>query len=261
MSLFLSYAHPDDESFFTAGVARQVADAGGEVVLCCATRGDRGSAGDPPLVSREELPARREQELCEAAALLGIARVEFLPYHDRQLAEAPPAEIRAALVMQLRRHRPAVVVTFEPNGGNLHPDHVAISRFTQDAVTAAADPRWHPELGAPHEVPRLLWVGTVLPWDETDPERLAAHPGVDFLVDIRPQRELKARALATHRTQHQSIGRVFLDRPDRDAILSWETFRLASGPAPEERPAGDLFAGLPGTLGGGANGPSRLFDG
>lgn len=244
MSIFLSFAHPDDESFFTAGVTCKYREAGVSTVLCCATRGQRGSAGDPPLTSVEGLPEMRERELRVTAEILGIAQLEILPYEDRKLAEAPPAEIRAALVGMIRRHRPVIVITFDPNGGNLHPDHIAISRFTSDAVTAAADNRWLPELGPAHRVARLLWVGSVQPWDETDPGRLAETPGVDFLVDIRPWREIKARALAAHRTQHQSIGRLFLERPDREAILSWETFRLAAGAPLEARPAGDLFAGL-----------------
>jgi LmbE family N-acetylglucosaminyl deacetylase len=243
MSIFLSFAHPDDESFFTAGISRKYAEAGREVVLCCATRGERGSAGDPPLTSVEELPATRERELRVAAEIQGIRRIEMLPYRDRELADAPPEEIRASLVTLIRRHRPALVITFDPNGGNRHPDHIAISRFTTDAVTAAADGRFHPEAGAPHRVPRLLWVGPVAPWEETDPARLAERPGVDFLIDIRPWRDVKARALAAHRTQHQSIGRLFLERPDRDAILSFETFRLAAGEPPSARPAKDLFDG------------------
>jgi hypothetical protein len=56
--------------------------------------------------------------------------------------------------------------------------------------------------------------------------------------------EAKARALAAHRTQHQSIGRLFLGRPNLDAILSYETFRLGAGEPVESPPAGDLFAGL-----------------
>ncbi|HYG62796.1 MAG TPA: PIG-L deacetylase family protein [Thermoanaerobaculia bacterium] len=244
MTILLSFAHPDDESFFTAGISRQHAEAGRSVVLCCATRGERGSAGNPPLTSIEELPATRERELRAAAEIMGIGRIEMLPYRDRELADAPPDEIRASLVSLIRRHRPEVVITFDPQGGNLHPDHIAISRFTTDAVTAAADARFHPESGPPHRVPRLLWVGTVLPWEETDPARLAERPGVDFLIDIRPWRDIKARALAAHRTQHQSIGRYFLERPDRDAILSFETFRLAAGEPVEAPPLDDLFTGL-----------------
>lgn len=241
MTILLSFAHPDDESFYTVGVTRKYTEAGGRVVLSCATRGQRGKAGDPPLTTPEKLPEVREEELRAAAEIMGLSHVEMLPYEDRRLAEAPPAEIRAALVGLIRRHRPAIVITFEPNGGNLHPDHVAISRFTSDAVTAAADDRWLPELGPAHRVARLLWVGTVSPWEETDPERLARTPGVDFLVDIRPWREIKARALAAHRTQHQSINRLFLERPDRDAILSWETFRLAGGVPVEEAPVEDVL--------------------
>jgi LmbE family N-acetylglucosaminyl deacetylase len=244
MSLLLSFAHPDDESFFTVGVARQAVEAGREVVLCCATLGQRGSVGNPPLTTIEELPAVREQELRAAAEILGVTRLEILPYEDRKLAEAPADEIRASLVGLIREHRPLIVITFEPNGGNLHPDHIAISRFTSDAVTAAADARWHPELGLPYRVPRLLWVGSLMPWDETDRDRLAASPGVDFLIDIERWSEAKRQALTVHRTQHQSIGRVFLSRPDLDAILRHETFRLAAGEPPETIPAGDLFAGL-----------------
>lgn len=122
MTILLSFAHPDDESFYTAGIARRYTEAGVGVVLSCATRGQRGSAGDPPLTTPEELPEVREGELRAAAEIMGLTRIEMLPYEDRKLSEAPPAEIRAALVGLIRRHRPAIVITFEPNGGNLHRD-------------------------------------------------------------------------------------------------------------------------------------------
>jgi len=250
MSILLIFAHPDDESFFTTGVARKYGEAGRSVVLCCATRGQRGSTGQPPLTTVEELPVVRERELREAAEILGVSRLEILPYEDKKLAEAPAEEIRASLVGLIRRHRPAIVITFDPNGGNLHPDHIAISRFTTDAVTAAADARWvfpelGPDLGPAHRVPRLLWAGVVLPWEETDRDRLAARPGVDFLIDVGPWREAKRRALAVHRTQQPSIGRLFFSRPDLDDVLRFETFRLGAGAPPETVPAADLFAGLP----------------
>lgn len=244
-SLLLALAHPDDESFFAAGTMRRYSEEGVTITLCCATRGERGTVGTPPLATIEELPAVRERELRGAAAALGIPAPVFLPYEDQRLASAPPDEVRAMLVRLLREHRPAVVITFDPNGGNRHPDHIAISRFTADAVAAAADARWHPELGAAHRVARLLWVAPVPPWEETDPARLARRAGVDFLIDVRAQREAKARALAAHRTQREGIGRLFLDRPDRDAVLGYETFRLGGGAPPGELPADDIFAGLP----------------
>ena len=155
--LLLVFAHPDDESVFAAGLACLTVAAGGRVALCTATPGERGRVGDPPVCPPERLAAERQAELMEACRILGISTVRVLGYPDRALAIAPPDLIRRQLVEVIRTVRPQVVVTFEPNGSNLHPDHVAISRFASDAIGAAADWRWYPELGAVHAVPRLLW--------------------------------------------------------------------------------------------------------
>src|SRR5580765_7561909 len=76
--ILLVFAHPDDESFVAAGLSRRYADAGAEIALVTATRGEAGSRGDPPLCTVEELPAVRESELRAAAAILGIADVQML---------------------------------------------------------------------------------------------------------------------------------------------------------------------------------------
>jgi N-acetylglucosamine malate deacetylase 2 len=242
--LLLIYAHPDDESFGVAGIARMYADRGVEIALVTATRGDAGRAGEPALCSREELPARREAELHEAAKILGIGHVTVLDYLDKHLAEAPSDKIRRELVDAIRRHRPHVVITFDPDGVNQHPDHVAISRFAIDAITAAGDPRWYPDAGKAHSVTRLLWPSPVLPWDAPKSPGLANEPGVDFLVDISTYRDTKAAALRAHRTQHVSINRHFFDMPDLDKILSVETFRQAFGPPLVKRPSDDIFESI-----------------
>jgi LmbE family N-acetylglucosaminyl deacetylase len=239
--LLYIYAHPDDESFGVAGLSRICADHGAEIAIVTATRGDAGRAGEPPLCSREELPARREAELRDAAQILGIGHVTVLDYLDKRLAEAPPDKIRRELVHAIRRHRPEVVVTFDPNGANLHPDHVAISRFASDAIAAAEDPRWYPEAGDPHRVQRLLWVPPVMPWDVPKSPDLRHEPGVDFLIDTSEYRHVKAAALRAHRTQHVSIDRHFFHLPDLDRILSVEAFRQAFGPPLLTRPSSDIF--------------------
>src|SRR5262245_51914198 len=156
-TLLFVFAHPDDESFSGVGTAMKCAAAGARTVLVTATRGEQGKAGDPPLCSREELPAWRERELREAVRITQFDEFHLLDYHDRELPDAPPAEIRRSLVGVIRRVKPSIVLTFDPNGFNVHPDHVAISRFTSDAVAAAGDPRWLPEAGEAHAVRRLLW--------------------------------------------------------------------------------------------------------
>jgi LmbE family N-acetylglucosaminyl deacetylase len=244
LRLLCVFAHPDDESFAVAGIAKLYTERGVEIALVTATRGDAGRAGEPPLCSRDELPARREAELVEAAQILGIGHVTVLDYRDRHLAEAPPAKIRRELVAAVRRHRPHVVVTFDPDGVNQHPDHVAISRFASDAVAAAGDARWYPDAGHAHLAQRLIWTSPVLPWDVTKSPNLAGEPGVDFLIDTARYRQIKAAALRAHRTQHVSIDRHFFHLPDVDQILSVETFRQGYGPPLARRPSGDVFEGI-----------------
>jgi LmbE family N-acetylglucosaminyl deacetylase len=167
-----------------------------------------------------------------------------LDYLDKHLAEAPSAKIRRELVQVIRRHRPQIVITFDPDSASQHPDHVAISRFASDAVAAAGDPRWYPDTGDAHTVQRLLWISPVMPWDAPKSRDLGGEPGVDFLVDISPYRETKAAALRAHRTQHVSIDRHFFHLPDLDRILSIETFRQAFGPPLSKRPIADLFESI-----------------
>ncbi|MSO57225.1 MAG: PIG-L family deacetylase [Acidobacteria bacterium] len=242
--LLFIYAHPDDESFGVAGVARINADRGAEIAIVTATRGDAGRAGEPPICSREDLPARREAELREAASLLGIGHVRLLDYLDKHLAEAPPDKIRGELVEEIRRHRPQVVVTFDPNGANQHPDHVAIARFAMDAIAAAADPRWLRDAGPAHRVQRLLWTSPVMPWDAPKSRDLRREPGVDFVIDTSKYVDVKAAALRAHRTQHVSISRHFFDLGDLQQILSVETFRQGFGPNLAKTPEDDIFASI-----------------
>jgi LmbE family N-acetylglucosaminyl deacetylase len=243
--LLFSLAHPDDESFSGAGLACWCRERHVDVTLVCATRGERGRAGDADVSGAPvDIAAARERELREAARIMGIADVHFLDYRDRELPDAPAADIRGKLVTLLRRYRPAVVATFDANGFNTHPDHIAISRFTSDAIAAAADGRWLPESGAPHVVTRLLWTPPLGPWEAARVSDLAGQPGIDFAIDVSRWREEKAAALRAHRTQHQSVERHFFSQPDVDRILSTECYRQAWGPPLPARPAKDIFAGI-----------------
>ncbi len=143
LRLMCILAHPDDESLGTGGILAKYAAEGVETYLITATRGERGWMGDekddPGL---EALGRLRTGELQAAAQVLGLREVHFLDYIDGDLDQADPAEAIAKIVAQLRRVRPHVVVTFDPFGAYGHPDHIAISQFTQAAIVAAADPTY-----------------------------------------------------------------------------------------------------------------------
>ena len=240
MTLLFSFAHPDDESFSGAGTAMKYAASGARIVLVTATLGEKGKCGDPPVCRPEEIARTRERELREAARIIGFHELYLLGYIDKELAAAPPDEVRRALVEIIRRERPEVVLTFDPNGFNVHPDHVAISRFTSEAVSAAADARWHPEAGEPHTVTRILWTPPIPPWEAARLPRIEDAAGADYLFDVSQWRDRRLAALRAHRTQHLSIDRYFFTRPDLERILATEIWRHGFGPPLGERPTREL---------------------
>ena len=230
------YAPPDDESFSGGGTAMAYAAAGVKSVLVTATRGERGKAGNPPVCAPDDLAACRERELHEAARIIGFDAVHLLDYRDRELAEAPPDEIRQSLVALIRRYRPSVVATFDTNGFN--------RRFTLDAAVAAADSRWFPDAGPAHTVPRIVWTPPIAAWEAGSVDRLDERAGADFVVDVSRWRDRREAALRAHRSQHQSIDRLFFSQPDLDRVLRLEAWRQAWGPPLTRRPSPDLLEGL-----------------
>ena len=217
------------------------AGAGARIVLSTATLGERGKCGDPAICTTDELPRVRERELRGAAAIIGFNEVHLLGYRDKELADAPVDEMRTKLVTLIRRVRPSVVLTFDPHGFNLHPDHVAISRFTSDAIAAAADPRWLPETGEAYAVPRLLWTPLLPPWEVAE-RGSTDFPSADFAIDVSAYYDRRVAALRAHRTQHLSIDKYFFNRPDLDRVLATEVWRQGFGPPIPHRPCSDFWS-------------------
>lgn len=236
--LLIIGAHPDDETFFAGGTIAKYADEGTSVSVICATRGERGATGD--VCSIEELPRVREAELRDAMQILGVEETYFLPYEDQKLAGAPVEEIRRQLVEVIRKTRPQIVITFDPNGANQHTDHMAISRFASDALAAAADQRWYAELGAAHAIERLVWPPPTVIFRYPEDVDLRKEPGIDFLIDTSRWSEKKTAAIRAHRTQR--LGRLFFDDPNGRRTFSMEAFRVGWGSRPKAVPAADLFA-------------------
>jgi LmbE family N-acetylglucosaminyl deacetylase len=147
MRLLGVFAHPDDEVFCAGGTLAQWADAGAEAMIVSATRGEAGQIQDAHSAKRHTLGAVREQELRTACAELGVRRVERLNYCDGALAEVDPAQLAADVAAYIRDFQPDVVVTFGPDGGSGHPDHIAISvATTQACQLVAREDGWAPQL-------------------------------------------------------------------------------------------------------------------
>jgi len=54
------FAHPDDEVFCAGGTMGQAAEAGAEVMIVSATRGEQGQIRDPAAATRRTMGAVRE---------------------------------------------------------------------------------------------------------------------------------------------------------------------------------------------------------
>ncbi len=160
LRLMCVLAHPDDESLGMGGMLARYAAEGVATSVITATRGERGwdtSAPDYPGLA--ELGRIREAEERAACQVLGVQDVHFLGYIDGDLDQAPAPEVIDRIVAHLRRFRPQVVITFGPEGGYGHPDHMAISQFTTAACVAAADPAYRSAGDAPaHRVAKLYFM-------------------------------------------------------------------------------------------------------
>ncbi len=162
-------AHPDDIELNAGATLAKWGAAGCEVSLLVCTDGSKGT-WDPD-ADPDELVAIRQEEQRESARRLGaVGRVVFLGWIDGELESGPTP--RRQVVSWIRRLRPVVVLGHDPwKRWRLHPDHRHAGWLTVDAVVAARDPHFFPDLGpAPHRPDALLLF-------ETDEPDHAEHTG------------------------------------------------------------------------------------
>ncbi|MFZ5823482.1 MAG: PIG-L deacetylase family protein [Bacillota bacterium] len=238
LTLMPIFAHPDDESFVGTGSLITHVRSGGRAALVCATRGERGKPGDPPLCTLDELPQVREAELKNACQILGIETLYLLDYVDKELSAAPEEEALRKIVSAIRAERPQVLYTFPPDGHSGHPDHLAIHRLANRAFRAAGDGSLFPEAGAPWQPTHLYW--------HIWPGRTEGL-SFDARIDTSGTQATWVAALRAHRTQHQSIERVWqaFDPAFLAQRMDTEYFHLADTVL--ERPSApvtDLFFGV-----------------
>ena len=185
-------AHPDDPEFACGGTCAKWADDGVEIYYLVCTRGHKGS-GDKDMTTGR-LIELREAEQRAACAVIGAVEVNFLDFTDGELA--PNLEFRGAIVKEIRRIRPDIVLTHDPtlvySEGNInHPDHRAVGTATLDAIYPTARDRLqfpaHEAAGLlPHKVLEIYLWGTAAP---------------NVWIDISSTFDRKIEALRHHVTQ------------------------------------------------------------
>jgi len=136
----------------------------------------------------------REAEQRAAGAVIGAKEVNFLDFTDGELT--PNLEFRGAIVKEIRRIRPDIVLTHDPttvySESNInHPDHRAVGTATLDAIYPTARDRLqfpaHEAAGLlPHKVLEVYLWGSHAP---------------NVWVDISSTFDRKIESLYHHFTQ------------------------------------------------------------
>lgn len=304
--LVLVHAHPDDETLTTGITMAKAVAEGVQVTLVTCTLGEQGEVIPAELKHLEgrdgaALAHHRAAELSAAMRAIGVHDHRVLgggrwrdsgmawlepgiaggldaahsqAAHPAAFARADLDEAAGLLADVLREVRPQVVVTYDPQGGYGHPDHVMAHRVTMRAVDLAEHdgtalgstvPGW--------TVPAVHWVQVAQSWAEAERRAvLAAAAGgrlpsgltapaasdpfppavvpddqLDVVVEAPRQLDAVVAALRCHVTQVRVDPPWFaLSNDVARRLTAREGFRRVRGPraATRGQVADDLFAGL-----------------
>jgi LmbE family N-acetylglucosaminyl deacetylase len=127
------WAHPDDEAYLCGGVMAMAAAANSRVVCVTATHGELGVT-DPTRWPPERLGVIREAELAECLRILGVTEHRWLGYPDGGCASVDVNAAAGQIAEIISELAPDTILTFPPDGQTGHPDHIAVHRWTLEAV-------------------------------------------------------------------------------------------------------------------------------
>ncbi|WP_327369674.1 N-acetyl-1-D-myo-inositol-2-amino-2-deoxy-alpha-D-glucopyranoside deacetylase [Streptomyces sp. NBC_01217] len=292
--LLLVHAHPDDESINNGATMARYAAEGAQVTLVTCTLGEEGEVIPPALAhlasDRDDiLGPHRRGELAAAMKELGVTDHRLLGgpgrFRDSGMMgaeqnhrpgafwDADVDEAAGHLVEVIRSVRPQVLVTYDPDGGYGHPDHIQAHRVAMRAAELAADPAYRTGPAAaqpdgPHTIAKIYWNRVPRSVAEAGFARLRAtapdaFPGIAAVDDVpgvvddaritaqidgAAHAAAKGAAMRAHATQIAVDGPFFALSNDLGQPLFtseyYELVRGASG-APQGAREDDLFAGVP----------------
>ncbi len=198
MKIITIFAHPDDETMFTGGTLALMAGTGVEMYYLCATRGEGGELGEPPVCTRQEAATFRERELACAINALGGGSLSFLGHIDPLIGNEeelyPYTDDFEGLVAQITQHiqsiQPTAVLTHGANGEYGHPGHVLTHKAVKETIERLG-------VNAP-----LLFIFCADFPDHPRPRHANKNHPAHIVLDVSPVMDKKIRAAYCHRSQH-----------------------------------------------------------
>jgi LmbE family N-acetylglucosaminyl deacetylase len=223
------WAHPDDETYLSAGLMARAVRAGSRVVCVTATRGEGGSMDEErwPSATMGEV---REAELLRSFQILGVTEHRFLELPDVDMDAALPDSGAAGVAAIVAEVRPDTVLTFGPDGMTGHRAHQDVGRWAAEAfeTSAPAGARLHYATTSPawcrEFVPHLNRFDVYRPGTPpvTPLEEMSVHVELDEEL-----LELKLRAIEEHVSQVEGLVAAFGRDLFRRAMRE-ESFRLGA---------------------------------
>ena len=222
------WAHPDDETYLSAGIMAAAVRAGSRVFCVTATRGEGGSF-DEELWPSAQMGQVREGELARSFAILGVTEHEFLDLPDIDM-DTPLPESGAARVRELvEQIAPDTVLTFGPDGMTGHVGHMSVSKWATEGFRQAAPSgsrlyyavytkEWADEI-----VPKLNQFGVFRPGTPPVVDRAELAIAFELSEELL---ELKMKAIREHVSQIEPMAELFGD-PFLTRMMHEESFRLA----------------------------------
>ena len=181
-------AHPDDVEFECGATLAKWSAAGCEVHHLLCTDGSKGTWDAS--ADQVELVKQRRLEQREASRRLGATGdVWFLDAIDGELDAGLDNRREVARIIRLTR--PGVVLAHDPwKRRRLHPDHRVAGFLAIDAIVAARDPFFFPELELERHRP-----DTLLLFESEEP---------DHVEDVTAFADHKVQALLAHESQFET---------------------------------------------------------
>ncbi len=222
------WAHPDDETYLSAGTMAMAVRNGQRVVCVTATKGEAGSWDEERWPSAT-MGQVREAELMECLGILGVTEHHWLDYIDAQCVKVDAADATARISRFIEDVQPDTVLTFGPEGMTDHPDHKCVSRWTTDAFDRTAQPgaRLHYATQTPEWADR--WVPILKARNVFEGDTPPRTPREDLSIDVElPEHvlELKEKAIGAHLSQIEGMAELFGEDWIRQSQAG-EYYRLA----------------------------------
>ena len=215
------HAHPDDEAITTAGALADLSARGADVLVVTCTLGEEGEViGEPyqHLVADEadQLGGFRIQELQRSLHAIG-ARGQFLGgagfFRDSGMAGSPASKNPRAFVNSgdvaveklaaiFEAEKPHLVLTYGPDGGYGHPDHIRAHEITHAAAERVDVPRIMWAVRLAEETTALMPAEAPEGWRLPDDGELDGVDTSDVRVELNEVAySAKVEAMRAHATQ------------------------------------------------------------